>query len=100
MLRGNSDIAIRRGQSGLLAISIAIYRNRAAACILAINDEDIRAATNCTAYADSFQLSLAAVTSRNSDTISAFKRCTLNVDVILTLQLHAAINNVHCTDRS
>ena len=100
MLRGNSDIAIRRGQSRLLAISIAIYRNRAAACVLAINDEDIRAATNCTAYADSFQLSLAAVAGRNSDTIRAFKRCTLNVDVILTLQLHAAINNVHCTDRS
>ena len=100
MFSRNSDIAIRGGQSGLLAVSIAIYRNRAAACILAINDEDIRAATNCTAYADSFQLSLAAVASRNSDTISAFKRCTLNVDFILTLQVHAAINNVHCTDRS
>ena len=97
MLRGNSDIAIRGGQSGLLALFIAIYRNRATACVLAINDEDIRTAYNCTAYADCFQLSLAAVASRNSDTISTLELCTLNVDVILTLQLHAAINNVHCT---
>ena len=100
MLRGNSDIAIRGGQSGLFAISIAIYHNRARACVLAINDEDIRAATNCTAYADSFQLSLAAVASRNSDPLSALKFCALNIDVILTLQLHAAISNVHCTDSS
>ena len=97
MLRGNSDIAIRGGQSGLLAIIIAIYRNRARAFVLAINNEDIRAASNCTAYADSFQLSLAAVASRNSDTISTLNLCAFNVDVILTLQLHAAISNVHCT---
>ena len=97
MLRGNSDIAIRGGQSGLLAISIAIYRNRAAACVLAINDEDIRTAYNCTAYADCFQLSLATVASRNSYSLSTLELCALNVDVILTLQLHATISNVHCT---